>query len=181
MKSYRLSTSPVRCSHCTLGYPKKSFSSVLFIHRPFFWLFTLSHKKTICRPNPLAHSTWKCHYSNLRIAKPFSSDWKFIAFFQTLDALKRASCGLSTGGSEKNRLWCVATGMSGKQCHSKCSEWPSSALINASPRSFSTLFSHIVHHAVLKFSPCRNKPLPQASTCPYQYTRSSCSVPQTQY
>ena len=43
-------------------------------------------------------------------------------------------------------------------------------------RSFSTLISRIVHHAVLKFSPCRNKPLPQAATCPYQYTRSSCSV-----
>jgi len=48
-------------------------------------------------------------------------------------------------------------------------------------QSFSTWISRIVHHAVLKFSPCRNKPLPQTSACPYQRTRSSSSVPQTQY
>ena len=42
------------------------------------------------------------------------------------------------GGSEKNRLRCVATGMSGKQCdHTCCSEWPASALIHAS-----SLFRH---------------------------------------
>jgi len=40
-----------------------------------------------------------------------------------------------------------------------------SALIQASIQTFSTLISHIMHHAVLKFSPCRNNPLPQASTC----------------
>ena len=28
--------------------------------------------------------------------KTFSSDWKFVTFFQTLEALKRASCGLSS-------------------------------------------------------------------------------------
>ena len=38
----------------------------------------------------------------------------------------------SIGGSEKNQLWCMATGMSGKQCHSKCSEWPRSALVHSS-------------------------------------------------
>ena len=27
-------------------------------------------------------------------------------------------------GSEKNRLWCVANGMSSKQRYSKCSKWP---------------------------------------------------------
>ena len=48
-------------------------------------------------------------------------------------------------------------------------------------RSFLTLIIRTVHHAVLKFSPCCNKPLQQAATCPYQYARSSCSVPQTQY
>ena len=38
--------------------------------------------------------------------------------------------------------------------------------INTCFRSFTTLISRIVHHAVLKFSPGCNKPLPQASTCP---------------
>ena len=34
-----------------------------------FWLFMLSPKKTNC--NPLAHPTWKCHHTNLWIAKLF--------------------------------------------------------------------------------------------------------------
>ena len=43
-----LSTSPVGCSHFTLGNPKKViFNSI--IHRSF-WLFTLYQKKTKCIP-----------------------------------------------------------------------------------------------------------------------------------
>ena len=38
----------------------------------------------------------------------------------------------NVGGSEKNRLWCEANGMSGKQCYSKCSKWPPSVRIHAS-------------------------------------------------
>jgi len=148
---------------------KVIFNSVI---HAYFWLFTLFQKKTNC--NPLAHPIWKCHHTNLWIAKLFHPDWRFAAYFQTLEALKRASCGLSSVV-----MW-LATEMLGKQCHSNCSEWPPSALIHASG-----LFRHwsvaLVHHVVLKFSPRRNKPLPQASTRPYQYTRSSCSVPQTQY
>ena len=41
------------------------------------------------------------------------------------------------GGSEKNRFWCAATGISEKQRHSKCSKWPFSAWIYAS-----NLFRH---------------------------------------
>ena len=90
----------------------------------------------------------------------FSSDWRYVAFFQTLEALKRASGGLSSVAMK--RTGCDVWQLSGKQCHSKCSEWPPSALMHAS-----NLISRIVHHAVLKFSPCCNKPLPQASTSPY--------------
>ena len=151
MKSYRLSTSPVRCSHCTLGYPKKSFSSVLFIHRPFFWLFTLSHKKTICRPNPLAHSTWKCHYSNLRIAKLFQPTESSLRSFKRWTLLKEPV------------LWTVNRGL-WKEPVVMCSNWNvrqamsqqmfrvTTFCVNKCFRSFSTLFSRIVHHAVLKFS-----------------------------
>jgi len=53
--------------------------------------------------------------------------------------------------------------------------------INTCFQSFSTLISHIIHHAVLKFSPCRNKLLLKAATCLYQYTRSSCRMRQMQY
>ena len=59
--------------------------------------------------------------------------------------------------------------MSSKQCHNKCSELSPSALVFASSL---TLTSRIVHQAVLKFSPCRKRPLPQAATCPYTCTRA---------
>ena len=54
-----LPTSPVHCSHFTLGNPKKSFfNSIIHSCR----LFTLSHKKTNCYP--FTHRTWKMspHY-----------------------------------------------------------------------------------------------------------------------
>ena len=100
---------------------KVIFNSVI---PAYFWLFTLFQKKTNC--NPLAHPIWNCHHTNLWIAKLFHPDWRFAAYFQTLEALKRASCGLSSVV-----MW-LATEMLGKQCHSNCSEWPPSALIHAS-------------------------------------------------
>jgi len=41
------------------------------------------------------------------------------------------------GSSEKNRLWCVAMECVASEFHSKCSEWPPSALIHTS-----SLFRH---------------------------------------
>ena len=139
----------------------------------YFWLFTLSQKKTNC--NLLAHPTWNvitltCELQNFFV-------W-FVAFFQTLEALWVVI------GYDR-WLWKEPVVMCGnwnvrqatlQQVFSVV--WPRSALRRA---SFSTLVSRIVHHAVLKFNPFRNKPAAQASTCPYQYTRSSCSVTQTQY
>ena len=66
-----------------------------------------------------------------------SSDWRYVAFLQTLVALKKSQLWVGIGGSEKNRLWCVANEMSGKQCYSKCSQWLPSAWIHAS-----SLFRH---------------------------------------
>jgi len=83
---------------------------------------------------------------------------------------KKVCCVLSNvGGSEESQLWCVATGMSGKQCHSKCSEWPPSALVHDS-----SLFRHwsVAEYTTL----CWNSARVATSRC-----RSSCSVPQTQY
>jgi len=61
-KSYRLSTD--RCSHCTLGNPKVIFNSLI---HTYFWLFALLTRKqsVIHLPTP----TWKCHHTNLWIAK----------------------------------------------------------------------------------------------------------------
>ena len=52
-----LLTSPVYCSHFTLGNQKKSFSTVLFIHTSDYLVFMLSQKKTNCYCLP--HHTWK--------------------------------------------------------------------------------------------------------------------------
>jgi len=148
-KSYRFDHLTCQMSPLYLGKSKKSFYNSII--DTYFWLFTLSQKKTNC--NPLDHPTWKCHHNNLWNAKLFqlSNVW----------GSEESQLWVVISGSEKNRLWCVATGMSGKQRHSKCSEWPPSALTHASCL-FSTMISHMVHHGVLKFSPCHNKPLPQA-------------------
>ena len=107
----QLPTSPVYCSHFTLGNPKKSFTTVLFIHTSDY----LSFQKKMPLPTTLKMSSHYC------VKCPtFSSDWRYVIFLQTSVALK------------KSRLWCVANGMSRKQRYSKCSKWPPSARIHAS-------------------------------------------------
>jgi len=163
-----LSTSPVRCSHCTFGNRKKSFSTALFIHTSDYLRY-LRRKQTVIH----LPSTWKCHRTE---CKTFSSDWSFIAFFQTWEALKRASCRLSSVAMKKSVVMCGNWHV--RQAVSQQMFRATTFGVSKCFQSFSTLISYIVHRAVLKFSPCRNQPLPQASTHPYQYTRSSCSVPQ---
>ena len=123
-----LSTSPVRCSHCTCR-KKVIFNSIIHTH---FWLFALSQKKTNC--NPLA--------LNLKMSPHWMQNifiWlKFCCVPSNAAGSEENQLWAVIGGTEKNcRLWCVATGMLGKQCHSKCSEWPRSALVHAS-----SLFRH---------------------------------------
>ena len=78
-----LPTSPVYCSHFTLGNPKSHFfNSIIHTH---FRLYTLSHKKTNCYP--LTHHTWKMSPHYLVKCKTFSSDWRYVAFLQILVAL----------------------------------------------------------------------------------------------
>ena len=89
-----------------------------------FWLFTLSHKKTVCnllvRP-PKNVTTITCELQNFFI-------WlKVCCVLCDVGGSEKSQLWVVIGGSEKNQLWCVATGMSGKQCHSKCSEWLQSA------------------------------------------------------
>ena len=70
-----LPTSPVYCSHFTLGNPKKSFfNSIIHSYR----LFTLSQKKTNCYP--LTHHTWKMSPHYLVKCTTFSSDWRYMRF-----------------------------------------------------------------------------------------------------
>ena len=46
----------------------------------YFWLFTLSQKKTIC--NPLAHPTWKCTTLTCKVPNFLKSDWRFALYLR---------------------------------------------------------------------------------------------------
>ena len=154
---------------------QQSFSTVLFIHTSDYLCYLT--KKTIY--NPLAHPTWKCHHTNFWIAKLFHLTGGFLHSFK------------------RWRLWkepvVVCHQWLWKEPVVMCSSWyvrqtvsqqvfrVTTLCMDACFQSFLTLFSHVVHHAVLKFSERRNQPLLQASTPPYQYTHSSCRVLQMQY
>ena len=117
----------------------------------------LSQKKTNC--NPLAHPTWKCHHTNLWTAKLFHLTECTLRSFKCWKLRKEPVVGC------RRRLW--------KELVVMCGNWNvrqemsqqvftlTTFCINTCYQSFTTLISHIVHHAVLKFSSCRNKPLPQ--------------------
>ena len=140
----------------------------------YFWLFMLSQKKTNC--NPLAHPAWKCHNTNLWIAKFFRLIEGLLCSFKRWRLWREQVVGCHRW------LWkepvVVCGNWNVRQAMSQQVFRVTTFCINTCFQSFSTLFSHVVHHAVLKFGPCRNKLL---LYCPYQYTHSSCSVPQMLY
>jgi len=140
---------------------KVIFNSII---HTYFWLFTLSHKKTIC--NPLAHPTWKYHYTNL---------WIAILFHLTEGLLRSFSCWRLWKEPVLGYCWWLW-----KEPVVMCGSWNvrqamshqvfrvTTFCVITCFQSFLTLISSIVHHTMLKFSPCRNKPLLQALTCPCQ-------------
>jgi len=144
---------------------KVIFNSII---HTYFWLFTLSQKKTIC--NPLSHPIWTNHHKNLWIAKLFHLTEGLLRSFKCWRLWKEPVVDCHQW------LWKEPVVMCGnwnvRQAMSQqvyCIEWPPSALIHAS-----SLFRHC-SVAVLKFSPCRNKPLQQASTCPTRAPSVACS------
>ena len=85
-----LPTSPVYCSHFTLGNPKKSFfNSIIY---SYFWLVKLPQKKTNCYF--ITHCNWKMspHYL-VKIAQFFI----FFIFFTCIEYqfAIRMSCGMA--------------------------------------------------------------------------------------
>jgi len=153
-----------------LGKSNKVFSTILFIH---FWLFTLSHKKTIC--NRLAYLTRKCHHTNLWIAKLFHLTESLLRSLRRWRLWKEPVVGC------RRELWKEPVVMCGnwnvKQAMSQQVFRVTTFCVNTCFQSFSTLISCTVHHVVLKFSRRRNKLLSEASTCPYQYTHSPVACP----
>ena len=118
-----LSTSPVRCSHFTLGNPKKViFNSII---HTYFWLFTLSQKKTNCNP-PENVTTLTCELQN------------FFVWLKVCCVLSNVrSSEKSPVAGCRRRLWkepiVICGNWNVRQAMSrKCSEWPPFALIDAS-------------------------------------------------
>jgi len=166
---------PVGCSHCTLWNSNKSFSTVLFIHISDYLRYHTRKQYAIHLPTP----TWKCHHINLWIAKLCHLTEGLLGSFKRWRLWKEPVVDC------RRWLWKEPVVMCGnwnvRQAMSQQVFRVTTFCVSTQFQSFSTLFGRTLHHAVLKFSSCRNKPLPQASAHPYQYTRSSCSVPQTQY
>jgi len=91
----------------------------------------LSHVATVPWDIQKSHLTRK--QSVIHLPTPPENVTTLTCELQIFFIWLKVCCVLSNvGGSEKSQLWCMATGMSGKQCHSRCSEWPRSALVHAS-------------------------------------------------
>jgi len=150
---------------------KVIFNSII---HTYFWVFMLSQKKTNC--DPPAHHTWKCHHTNLWIPKLFHLTEGLLHSFKCWKLWKEPVAGC------RRWLWKEPVVMCGnwnvRQAVPQLVFRVTILCINTWFQSFSTLISHILHHTVLKFSPCCNKTMLQASTRPHQYTSSCCSVPQ---
>jgi len=148
-----------RCSHFTLGHQKIIFNSII---HTCFWLFTLSQKKTNC--NPRANPTWKCHHSNLWIAKLFHLTEVLLRSFKRCRLWWEPVVGCHRWNWKEPVVMCGNWNV--RQAVSQQVFRVTTFCISTCFQSFSTLFGRMVHHAVLKFSPCCNKPLLQAATCP---------------
>ena len=148
-----LPTSPVYCSHFTLGNPKKSFFNRI-IHS--YRLFTSSQKKTNCYL--LTHHTWKMSLHYLVKCTTFSSDWRYVHFSKRWWIWNEPVVGWHWW------LW--------KELVVVCGKWNvrqatlqqmfkmTTYCTGTCFQSFLPLINCIIHHALLKFSPCRNKTLP---------------------
>jgi len=169
-KSYRY-VHLTRCSYFTLGNPKKSFSTVLFIYTTDYLSYL--RKKT----NPHVHPTWKCHHTNMWFVKHFHPTEGLLCCLKRW-TLKKTRCGLPSVSLKRTGCdGCVTkTGMSAKQRHSDCSEWPPSALIHAS-----SLFRQwpVAQYTTL----CWNSAHVATSSLNISVSIHTllCSVPQTQY
>jgi len=116
-----LPTSPVYCSHCTLGNPKSHFSTVLIIHTSHY--FYVISKKTNCCPLPTTPDGWLVGWLEFNV--PFQHKYGYVR-------------------DDPPHL---------KKCHR-------TTLWNA--ELFHLTEGNVAfHHALLKFSSCRNNTLPQ--------------------
>jgi len=132
-KSYRLSTSPVRCSHCTSGNWKKSLSTVLFIHTSNYLHYFTRKQSVIHLPTPHENvTTITCELQKL-----FHLTEGLLRSFRRWRLWREPVIGCRRWLWKEPVVMCGDWNVRGKQCHSKCSKWPPSALMHAS-----SLFRH---------------------------------------
>ena len=91
----------------------------------------------------------------------FSPDWRFCCIPPNVGGSEKASCGLALVAIKRNGcdVWQM-------ECHASnvTANVQSDHLLHGYMLPvFSPLINCIVHHAVLKFSPCRNKTLHNSS------------------
>ena len=162
-----LPISPVYCSHFTLGNPKKAifqqyYSYILQI------IYVIPEENKLLPPYP-PHLKMSPHY--LVKCTTFSSDWRYVAFLQSPNV----------GGSEEKpvvgchwKLWKVPVVMCGKwnvrQATLQQMYKVTTFCTDTCFQSFLPLINCIAHHALLKFSPCRNKTLPQLVRIAHWYS-----------
>jgi len=139
----------------------------------------LSQKKTNC--NSLAHPIWKCHHTNLWIAKLFHLTEGLLHSFKRWRLWREPVVGCHWW------LW--------KEPVVMCSNWNVGQAMSQQVfrvtifcvstcfQSFLTLISRQSHSTprCAWIQSVSQQAAAQASTCPYQYMRTSCSIPQTQY
>ena len=85
--------------------------SIIHTYFRLFSIYVISEENKLL---PLTHHTWKMSSHYFVKCTTFSSDWRYVAFLQTLVALKKSQLWVGIGGSEKNWLWYVANGISDK-------------------------------------------------------------------
>ena len=154
----QLPTSPVYCSHFTLGYPKKVIFQQYYSYVRYFRLFTLSQKKTNCYP--FTHHTWKMSPHYLVKCTTFSSDWSYVRFFKRWWTWNEPVVGWHWW------LWKELVVMCGKwnvrQATLQQMFEVTTFCTGTCFQSFLPLINCIIHHALMKcrLQPCRNKTLP---------------------
>ena len=128
-----LPISPVYCSQFTLENPKN--------FQQYYWyipqiIYIISEENKLLPP-------YSPHLKNVS-ALPCKMHNFFIwlkaqicCIPPNVSGSEKSRSWVGIGGSEKNWLWCVTNGISGKQCHSKRWKWPPSAWIHDS-----SLFRH---------------------------------------
>ena len=124
---------------------KVIFSGIIYT---YLWLFALSQTKTDC--NPPAHTTWKCHCTNLWIAKLFHLTEGLLHSFKCWGLWKEPVVGCRQWLWQPVVMhgnWNVMQTMSPQVFRT------TNFCVNTCFQSFSTLISRIVHHAVIKIQP----------------------------